>query len=56
MAKKSKSDALMNKATDRASAALKGVDAQHSTGAIDQFNSSIDKASELASAKNRKKK
>jgi hypothetical protein len=57
MSKKRKSDAVLNKATDKAADALNGVDYQNSDNVTAQFNASIDKASELASAKfNNKKK
>ena len=47
----SKADQTLNSATDKASAALKGVNFSDTNKVLDEFNAKIDQASEEASAK-----
>ncbi len=51
MQEKKSATEIMNETTDNAAKALEGVSYQNSNQATEQFNSKIDKASELASAK-----
>lgn len=46
---------LMDEATDSASENVKGINFSESGAVLDQFNSKIDQASELASARAREK-
>ena len=46
---------LMNEATDNASEHVKGINFPESGAVLDQFNSKVDQASELASARVREK-
>ena len=47
---------LMEEATDKALRTVKGINFEESGAVLDQFNSDIDQASELASAKARQSK
>lgn len=55
MKTKKEATKLMNKTTDKAAKALNGVNHQDSGMVTEKFNASIDRASELASAKYNKK-
>lgn len=56
MSEKKNANTLMDEATDKAAKNVKGINFQESGSVLDQFNSEIDQASELASAKARQKK
>lgn len=51
MTKENKAKEVMDQATDNAAETVKGINFQDTNTILDQFNSEIDKASELASAK-----
>jgi hypothetical protein len=55
MPKKNKATELMDKATDKSAKALNGVAHQDSGAVTQEFNAAIDKASKLASARNKNK-
>jgi hypothetical protein len=56
MTEKQKADEVLNRAADKAAATLKGVNFSDTDAVLNEFNTKIDEASELASAKAKKSK